>query len=161
MDRGKLTNYFIWLVNRCSESFTYTNWSDEHAREDVDKAFYSALDCIKREIDWKELTDDDCNFLRFGRWSNEEDARQEIEDNRKLLERGEMTQEKFDKEKYILELTANLRLIPLYLYTLLPKGLELICIDGSKHIVGKEYIDMDSRLGRLAYGIIPKDRKLK
>ena len=34
----------------------------------------------------------------------------------------------------------------------LPTGTELVCIDGSKKVVGIDYIDDDTRGGFLAYG---------
>ena len=47
----------------------------------------------------------------------------------------------------------NLYLIPGYLYKFLPEGMELISISGEKKIVGKDYIDNDTRFGCLAFGI--------
>lgn len=35
----------------------------------------------------------------------------------------------------------------------IPDGTELVCIDGTKVIKGKDYIDNDTRGGYLAYGI--------
>ena len=52
---------------------------------------------------------------------------------------------------------GNLWLIPLYLLPILPDGLELTRIDGSKVIVGKDYIDNDIRYGCIAYGIEIKE----
>ena len=34
----------------------------------------------------------------------------------------------------------------------LPEGTELVCIDGRTAVVGKDYIDHDTRFGYLAYG---------
>lgn len=51
---------------------------------------------------------------------------------------------------------SNLMLIPLYLMDSFKNGTELICIDGTKKIVGKDYIDDDTRMGCIAYGIYPK-----
>lgn len=47
---------------------------------------------------------------------------------------------------------------PLYLFTeaeynQLPDGIELESIGGSKAVKGKDYIDMDTRFGYLAYGV--------
>lgn len=55
--------------------------------------------------------------------------------------------------------TSNLRLIPLYLYDVIPDGQELYCINGKKYIKGKDHIDKDIRGGYLAYGIIPVEYK--
>jgi len=46
----------------------------------------------------------------------------------------------------------------LYLFTpeeceQLPDGTELTCIDGETVVKGKDYIDMDTRFGHIAYGV--------
>jgi hypothetical protein len=38
-------------------------------------------------------------------------------------------------------------------YEQLPDGCELTCIDGSKEVKGKDYIDMDTRFGHTAFGV--------
>ena len=38
-------------------------------------------------------------------------------------------------------------------YEQLPDGYELTCIDGSKEVKGKDYIDMDTRFGYTAFGV--------
>ena len=43
--------------------------------------------------------------------------------------------------------------IPLYLYPILPEGLEIKSIDNIKRIVGKDNIDPDHRSGYIAYNI--------
>lgn len=48
-------------------------------------------------------------------------------------------------------------LIPLYLMSAFKEGTELTCIDGTKAIVGKDYIDNDTRVGCIAYGIYAKE----
>lgn len=47
----------------------------------------------------------------------------------------------------------NLWLIPLYLTPLLQEGFKVISIDGEEKIIGKDYIDDDSRYGCISYGI--------
>ena len=39
----------------------------------------------------------------------------------------------------------------------LPEGTEVICIDGTKLIKGKDYLDNDTRFGYLAYGLLIKE----
>lgn len=36
----------------------------------------------------------------------------------------------------------------------LPDGIELTSINGHKEIKGKDYIDMDTRFGHIAYGVV-------
>ena len=56
---------------------------------------------------------------------------------------------------------------PLWLFTpdefnLLPDGIELECINKSKAVKGRDYIDDDTRAGHIAYGIRnPFDHKYK
>jgi hypothetical protein len=38
-------------------------------------------------------------------------------------------------------------------YNKLPDGFELTCIDDTTAIKGKDYIDMDTRTGHIAYGV--------
>lgn len=48
---------------------------------------------------------------------------------------------------------GNLLLVPEKLFKYVKSGSELISINGSKKIVGVDYIDLDTRFGCLAYGI--------
>lgn len=38
-------------------------------------------------------------------------------------------------------------------YEMLPDGIELECIDGETAVKGKDYIDMDTRFGHIAFGV--------
>lgn len=49
--------------------------------------------------------------------------------------------------------TMNLWLFPLYLTPIIPEGLEIMYIDGSKGIYIKDTMDNDIRFGCVAYGI--------
>ncbi len=51
---------------------------------------------------------------------------------------------------------SNLMCVPLYLLDSFKQGTELICIDGTKKIVGKDYFDDNIYMGCIAYGIFPK-----
>lgn len=48
-------------------------------------------------------------------------------------------------------------LVPLWFYQWLPEGLELVSIDGVKHVFKKYYTSMDNRQGYMGYLIQPKD----
>lgn len=52
--------------------------------------------------------------------------------------------------------TSDLLLVPLWFYPLLEEGTVLTSIHGSEAIVGEDDIDMDTRFGALAYGVIRK-----
>ena len=54
---------------------------------------------------------------------------------------------------------SKLWLFPAYLYPIIPNGLEVVAIDGTKEIWnGKQ--DDDCRFGALAYGLILDERKM-
>lgn len=48
---------------------------------------------------------------------------------------------------------SDLYLIPIWFYDFIPDGIELTSISGEKAVKGQDYVDMDTRFGRLAYGI--------
>lgn len=51
---------------------------------------------------------------------------------------------------------SSLMLLPLWMVSFLPKGLEVECIDGDKKIVGVDKLDNDIRFGCVSYGVYPK-----
>ena len=53
---------------------------------------------------------------------------------------------RFDKKN-------DLYLFSLDEYEQLPAGIELECINGTKLIKGRDYIDLDTRFGHIAYGV--------
>jgi len=59
------------------------------------------------------------------------------------------------------ELDSDLMLLPLWLYLMLPNGIELISITGEKKTKGKDFIGTDIRAGCVAVGIIKKVRDEK
>lgn len=48
----------------------------------------------------------------------------------------------------------NLWLLTVDEYTHLPDGTELTCIDGEVAVKGRDDIDLDTRFGYIAYGIV-------
>lgn len=53
-----------------------------------------------------------------------------------------------------------LRLIPIWLYRAIPNGMKLTCIDNTEIEFERGKTDNDVRYGCLAYGIIPKDKRV-
>ena len=51
----------------------------------------------------------------------------------------------------------GLFLVPAYIFKALPSGMVLTGIDGEQVTVGKDEIDLDTRMGLLAYGIVLKN----
>lgn len=68
--------------------------------------------------------------------------------------RNEIDRERLDFEKWKLDSGEIIMLIPLYLYSLIPEGLEVTSIFGEKIVYDGTNIDNDERLGLLAYGIM-------
>ena len=52
---------------------------------------------------------------------------------------------------------SNLMLVPDKLYEEIPNGTTLTSIFGEKVVKGTDYIDLDTRFGLLAFGIIPEN----
>lgn len=56
----------------------------------------------------------------------------------------------------------NLWLLTIKEYNDIPDGTELTCIDGTVAVKGSDEIDMDTRMGYIAYGIVdPFNHPLK
>ncbi len=53
----------------------------------------------------------------------------------------------------------GLMLVPKDLLPDLAEGQKLYCIDGGEVVVGRDYVDGDTRFGLLAYGVYPKGSK--
>lgn len=72
MMKAELINCFTWYANRISETTTYTNWSDNFAREEVMKCSKKFLNALKNYIDFENLTEREARELRFQKWSEDE-----------------------------------------------------------------------------------------
>lgn len=144
---------FTWLANRVSESTTYDSWSDSFCRKDVKDAMNVFLNELKKHIDWDNLTDEDCDAMRFGRWQKNEDVEEEISYLTKKLKDGKLTIQEYEKKVEEQRNTIGVRLIPLYLLPILPEGTKLYSIFGEEIIYDGNNINNDTRFGCLAYGI--------
>ena len=112
-----------FLANQVGETIAYEeHWSPVFSHKQIKEAFDKVCDKLRTDIDWDNLTEEDCRELRFGIW---------------------------DKE-------SPVRLIPIWLYKVIPIGTKLTCIDGQEIIYDGKNIDLDNRFGCLAYGIVPK-----
>lgn len=60
-----------WFANRVSETTTYTNWSDEFCRKEIQHSTDIFIDSMKRHFDWDNLTVEDAMNLRFQLWDEE------------------------------------------------------------------------------------------
>ncbi|MBQ0073975.1 MAG: hypothetical protein KBT34_07250 [Prevotella sp.] len=151
--KQEIIDCFTWLANRVSETTTYENWSDAFCRKDIKKAMSVFLDELSKYIDWDNLTDDDCDMLRFGYWQDKADVEEEISALTKELKDGKLTLQEYEKKVEEQRNTLGIRLIPLYLLPILPVGTKLVGIFGKEVVYDGKNIDTDIRMGRLAYGI--------
>nr|DAU11683.1 MAG TPA: hypothetical protein [Bacteriophage sp.] len=144
-----------WLANRIAEIQVY-NWDEEYKKKSLNDAWKTVQKQFKKDIDWYNLTENQCEALRFGTWQSTEDVEEEISCLQSELDKGHLTKEEFDKNVAKEKNTLGLYLIPLYLYPSLPIGITLIAIDGEEIVFDGSNIDTDNRFGCLAWGIKPK-----
>lgn len=159
--KQKIIDCFTWLAYRVSESTTYTGRSDEYCREDVADAMNVFLKELKKHIDWENLTNDECDELRFGRWQNRKELDEEIAYLAMELKSGKITIKDYEEKVALQKNTLDVRLLPLYLLPILPIGTKLYCISGKEIVYDGNNIDNDNRFGWLAYGIKIKNEKKK
>jgi hypothetical protein len=152
----ELQNHFSWLANKLAECVSY-DWNSETIQRSVEESFDTFYKSLKKDsnqhlVDIKSLTIEQAKEMRFSRWCSD-DVDEEIADL-KSSEEYKADPDKYKDKIEQLNDTKNLFLIPLWFVPLLPQGIELTCIDGSKIIFNKkDDIDLDTRCGCIAYGI--------
>lgn len=144
-----------WLANRIAEIQVY-NWNEKDTKEYLNESWQKVQKQFKKDIDWNNLTENQCKALRFGTWQSKEDVEEEISCLQSELDKGHLTKEEFDKKVAKEKNTLGLYLIPLYLYPSLPIGITLTSINGEEIVFDGSNIDTDNRFGCLAWGIKPK-----
>ena len=154
--KKEIIDILTWVMNRVTEQQQYSKWSDSYARKDVNSALSEAHSHLQQYIDWANLTAKDCEELRFGKWANDDDIKEDINYLEKLLKEEKITQAEFETKKQKYLNTKGLMLIPLWLFPLLPIGTEVISIFGDKIIYDGKNVNNDIRMGCIAYGIVPK-----
>lgn len=152
----KVNNTLKWLANQVASIQVY-HWDEEFKKESLNDAWQKVQEQFKKDIDWNNLTESQCKALRFGRWQSAEDIEEEISFLQSELGKGHLTKEEYAKKVAKLKHTIGLRLIPLYLYPSLPKGIILTSIDGEEKVFDGSNIDTDIRFGCIAWGIKPKN----
>ena len=70
--KPEITNCLTWYANQIAETVQYTNWSDEFCREDIKRATDRFVNELKKYIDFDNLTEEEAQELRFGKWSDDE-----------------------------------------------------------------------------------------
>lgn len=70
--KPEITNCLTWYANKVAETVQYTNWSDEFCREEIKRATDRFVNELKKYIDFNNLTEEEAQELRFGKWSDDE-----------------------------------------------------------------------------------------
>ena len=151
--KKEILNILTWIANKATEPIVYDNWSNELARQELKESLQKVQKELSKHIDWNNLTVDECKELRFNLWQDEEGAQQEINELKSEMANGKLTQDQYDKKVAVLLNTANLWLIPLYLFPIIPIGLKVTCINGEEIVNDGHNLDDDIRFGCVAYGI--------
>ncbi len=161
-DKEKILTTSLWVMNnmlikhRVTDIEKMSVYNEESLDPDkyeneVSKDMCIVYNTLSKIINIENMTDDDLTNFRFLIWSDEENAREELE----MLENDESyTKEEKVKKRELIMNQINLKLIPYYMIPLLKPGMELIDIFGEKIIYnGIESIETDIRFGCLSYGI--------
>lgn len=65
--------YIYWLGRQTSTAMVYNkNWKDEYSLESIKSSYAKVLKHIKEDMTkevWESLTDEECDYLHFGNWS--------------------------------------------------------------------------------------------
>lgn len=126
IDPMKIMENYIYFLKSIGAPLNYESWSNDFKLSEIKNSYDKFLSYIKDMID------------NIGGWNN--------------LTYQDMKNLGFEKWK--LDSGEIIMLIPLYLYSLIPEGLEVISIFGEKIVYDGTNIDNDERLGLLAYGIM-------
>ncbi len=151
--KKEILNIITYIANKATEPIVYDNWSNEFARQELKESLQKAQKELSKHIDWNNLTVDECKELRFNLWQDEEGAQQEINELKSEMANGKLTQDQYDKKVAGLLNAANLWLIPLYLFPIIPIGLKVTCINGEEIVNDGHNLDDDICFGCVAYGI--------
>jgi hypothetical protein len=164
MDKKILTNVLTWWANMAAQTVAYKNWSGGFCKREMNEDYEKLVNDFNKNhwFDWNDLTEEDCQALGFGKWTSKKGADEENEYYIEQLKKSDLSDEK--RKEYEKEIERNkrcvgLRLIPLWLFGMIPEGLVVTNIGGEDFKFRKGKTDLDHRFGRLAYGIYPKDAK--
>lgn len=156
--KREIVNCLTWYANKMAEITQYESWSDEFCRKETKENTDRFLIELAKHIDWNNLTKEEASELRFCKWAFDEDIDEEIANLRKpgaryLLNEGQTLEDKIAG----LERTKGIMLIPLYLFPLIPRGIELTSIGGETLIFEGQKLNNDTRFGCTAWGIRVKE----
>lgn len=152
----KVNNALRWFA--CQIAFIQLNHCDEnYEKKSLNDIWEKFQEFFKKYINWNTLTESQCNALHFARWYSEEDASEEISCLQSEFDKGNLTKDEFNKKVANSKSIIGLRLIPIYLYPLLPIGITLTSISGKEIVFNGSNIDTDTMQGYMSWGIKPKN----
>lgn len=154
--KNEIFNCLTWYTNRIAETIEYSSWSDNFCRKKIKEYNEVLMVNLEKLIDWDNLTADVMKLLRFQIWTSKEEVEEEIKN---IMDSLELSNEEKTERLEKLKKTADIRLIPLYLLPIIPKGIELVSITGESIIYNGDNIDTDTRFGCIAYGLHSKEEK--
>lgn len=158
MDKEQVQSIFSWFTGKVVIIMERDYWDAQEKVKDIEQKKEEALSFLKKEIDWDNLTKDDCTLLRFRRWTSMEEIKEnDLPYLEKQLLEDKITPKEYDKLKEQLLLSAKVFLFPRYIHCLIPDNLTVYDIGGVKHTFCEIKEDKEFRYGCLAYGIIPKE----
>lgn len=70
--KPEITNCLTWYANQIAETVQYTNWPDEFCRGEIKRATDRFVNELKKYIDFNNLTKEEAQELRFGKWRDDE-----------------------------------------------------------------------------------------
>ena len=97
--KKEIIDILTWVMNRVTEQQQYSKWTDAFARKDVNSALNEAHSRLQQYIDWANLTVKDCEELRFGKWANDDDIKEDINYLENLFKEEKITEEEFKEKK--------------------------------------------------------------
>lgn len=130
IDFMEIMENYIYFLKSIGAPLNYGSWSNDFKLSEIKNSYNKFLSYIKDMID------------NIGGWDS--------------LTYQDMKNLGFKEWK--LDSGDNIMLIPLYIYSLIPEGLEVTSIFGQKIVYDGTNIDNDERFGLLAYGLpLPKE----
>lgn len=157
--RKEIIDALTFVMNSVTVQQTLPNRSDNTIKNEVLSSLRQAQEQLMNYISWDDLTQKDCEEMRFCKWAKDEEITEEIKFLDKMYEEGKITKEEFEERKAKKMNTKDIMLIPVWLYPLIPIGYEVTSIFGDKVVNNGKNINSGSRYGCIAYGIVPKDKR--
>lgn len=70
--KTEIRNCLTFLANQVAETVLYQpHWSMDFCHQEITKAYKKVAEELKKHLDWNNLTEEDCQELRFGKWEKE------------------------------------------------------------------------------------------